>query len=250
MSFLIFLMSGGVLTAETFKQDQQKFPRVRQARINTKSSRDSLLAAIGLNDSSYQILLRAFKYERILELWAAHNDSSSFKHLRDYRFTSFCGELGPKRCQGDQQIPEGVYYIDRFNPRSNYHLSMGIDYPNKSDRIRKTKPDPGGDIFIHGNRVTIGCIPIGDSLIEELYVFAVDAKSAGQNKIPVHIFPYRMDDSLKMEMCKVYDDRNPSPRSLWDELRPLYNYFEKTHSLPKISISDDGRYVIDTSGSQ
>ena len=239
-------MSIGDLTAETFKQKQQKFPRVRQARINTKPSRDSLLTAAGLNDSSYQILLRALKYEHVLELWAGHNDSNSFRHLKDYRFTSFCGELGPKRYQGDQQIPEGVYYIDRFNPHSNYHLSMGINYPNKSDRIRKTKPDPGGDIFIHGNQVTIGCIPIGDSLIEELYIFAVDAKSRGQNKIPVHIFPCRMDDSIKMDMLKIYYNRNPSPRSFWDELRPLYNFFEKNHRLPKIDISDDGRYIIDT----
>ena len=247
---MIFFMSGADLTAETFKQDQQKFPRVRQARINTKSSRDSLLNAAGLNDSSYQIFLRALKYERVLELWVGHNDNGSFKHLRDYRFTSFCGELGPKRYQGDQQIPEGVYYIDRFNPCSNYHLSMGINYPNESDRIRKTKPDPGGDIFIHGNRVTIGCIPIGDSLIEELYVFAVDAKSGGQKKIPVHIFPCYMDDSLSIDILKLYYDRNPSPRSFWEELRPLYNFFEKNHSLPKISISADGGYVIDTSKSK
>jgi murein L,D-transpeptidase YafK len=247
---MIFLLGGGDSAAETFKQNQHKFPRVRQARIDTKSARDSLLAAAGLNDSLYQIFMRALKYERVLELWAAHNDSGNFRHLRDYRFTSFCGELGPKRCQGDQQIPEGVYYIDRFNPRSNYHLSMGIDYPNKSDRIRKTKADPGGDIFIHGNRVTIGCIPIGDSLIEELYIFAVDAKSGGQNKIPVHIFPCRMHDSLKTDMLKLYYDRNPSPQSFWDELKPLYDYFEKNHSLPKISISDAGKYIIDTSKSQ
>lgn len=234
------------MTAETFKQEQQNYSRVRQARINTKSSRDSILAAADLNGSSYQIFMRALKYERILQLWAAHSDSNTFKHLKDYRFTSFCGELGPKRYQGDRQIPEGIYYIDRFNPSSHYHLSMGINYPNKSDRVRKTKPDPGGDIFIHGNRVTIGCIPIGDSLIEELYVFAVDAKSNGQNRIPVHIFPCRMDDSLKINMLKPYYDRDPSPKSFWEELRPLYNYFEKNHRFPKISISADGRYVIDT----
>ena len=242
---IVFIGSIG-LAAKSFKQEQQKYPRVRQARINTQDSRDSLFRAAGLNDSLYRIYLRAFKHERLLELWARNDTGKTFKHLKNYKFTAFCGDLGPKRYQGDLQIPEGFYHVDRFNPHSSYHLSLGINYPNRSDRIRKTRDNPGGDIFIHGNRVTIGCIPIGDKAIEELYIIAVDAKSSGQTMIPVHIFPYRLNDSVKADLFIDYIINQPELDSFWKELNPIYKYFERNYRLPDITIDEKGRYRIDS----
>ena len=55
-------------------------------------------------------------------------------------------------------------------------MSLGLNYPNASDKIISQKTDPGGDIYIHGSCVTVGCIPIQDFQIEEVYILAMGAK--------------------------------------------------------------------------
>lgn len=134
------------------------------------------------------VCLIAVKDTRILELWARKAEASWVK-LRTYPFTAYSGDLGPKLSEGDGQIPEGVYGIEYLNPNSSYHLSMKVDYPNAFDRA-KAKMDGrarlGGDIFIHGKAVTIGCIPIGDAAIEELFYLVA---TAGKAKVRVVIMP-------------------------------------------------------------
>ena len=90
----------------------------------------------------------------------------------------YFGQLGPKRHTGDYQVPEGFYEIYRFNPRNNFHLSLGLNYPNTADRALG-EPAPGSDIFIHGGAVTMGYLPIIDAGIEEVYLLTVMARAAG-----------------------------------------------------------------------
>ena len=83
--------------------------------------------------------------------------------------------------EGDGRTPEGVYYINRMNPDSQYHLSLGISYPDPEDTARAMMlgQQPGGDIMIHGrgpygNRQklrdwTAGCIAVNDSEIEDIF---------------------------------------------------------------------------------
>lgn len=87
--------------------------------------------------------------------------------------------VGHKQFEGDGKTPEGAYYIDRRNPNSQYHLSVGVSYPNANDRIYALANAklPGGDIFIHGDSNgpkrqadwTAGCIAVTDDEIEEIY---------------------------------------------------------------------------------
>lgn len=91
---------------------------------------------------------------------------------------------GHKRQSGDGRTPEGLYRIDRRNPESAYHLSIGISYPNAADRAaaKAAGVDPGGDIFIHGaskqpgdeSDWTAGCIAVTDAEIEEIYAMVKD----------------------------------------------------------------------------
>lgn len=85
-----------------------------------------------------------------------------------------------KQVRGDGRTPEGRYIIDRRNPDSLFHLSLGISYPNEQDRAYAASigESPGGDIFIHGARRpsdprgrdwTAGCIAVSDREIEEIY---------------------------------------------------------------------------------
>ncbi|MEM9425715.1 MAG: L,D-transpeptidase family protein [Pseudomonadota bacterium] len=100
--------------------------------------------------------------------------------LASYRIDLGFAPEGHKRVEGDGRTPEGLYYIDRRNPDSEFHLSLGISYPNASDteRAQKLGKSPGGDIFIHGrgNPVqhlirdwTWGCIAVTNEEMEEIY---------------------------------------------------------------------------------
>ena len=76
-------------------------------------------------------------------------------------------------------MPEGVYRIEGLNPNSSYHLSLKLDYPNAFDCERAAadgRADPGDNIFIHGKAVSIGCIAVGDTAIEELFTLAAAAR--------------------------------------------------------------------------
>ncbi len=126
-----------------------------------------------------------------MEVWVKNELKDQFKLFKTYKVCALAGSLGPKRMEGDYQVPEGFYYIDEFNPNSNYYLSLGINYPNVSDRVSERFHSAGGGIYIHGSCVTVGCIPITDQQIDEVYILAAQAKDQGQDFIPVHIFPIR-----------------------------------------------------------
>jgi murein L,D-transpeptidase YafK len=118
-----------------------------------------------------EIVLLAIKESRNLELWA--KDGERWVHVYDYPIRALSGMLGPKLKQGDRQVPEGFYRIDKLNPNSNFHLSMELNYPNLYDRIQAGRDDRdnlGGDIYIHGNEVSTGCLAVGDNAIEDLFV--------------------------------------------------------------------------------
>jgi murein L,D-transpeptidase YafK len=169
-----------------------RFERVRQASQLKEASLRQSFAQRKLGYPPAGLLIRAFKRERLLQVWVSDRAGSAFSLAREYRFCATSGSLGPKRRGGDGQIPEGFYTVDRFNPVSNFHLSLGVNYPNSSDRILGVRGKLGGDIFIHGGCATIGCIPITDDGIRELYLLAIDAKSSGAD-IQVHMFPANED---------------------------------------------------------
>jgi len=227
------------LAGQTFEKDQLRYSRVREAKALTEEALKQQFADKELNYPPTSIFIRALKFEEELEVFVKQD--GSYKHLKTYPFCYASGEPGPKRIQGDQQVPEGMYYIDRFNPSSRFYLSLGINYPNTSDLKRSDKSKPGGDIFIHGSCVSIGCIAITDELISELYYLSVLSRSAGQKKIPVHIFPYCMDDEKK----EIYFRSHfPNHTNLWEELTPFYLFFENTRQLPGFAVRSDGSYQL------
>ena len=119
-----------------------------------------------------------------------------------YPMTGFSGTLGPKLKEGDGQIPEGVYGIEYLNPNSSFYLSMKVSYPNDADRQRAKedgRTDLGGDIMIHGSNATVGCVPIGDDAIEDVF-YLVNA--VGIKNVSVIIAPYDMRNGRKLELEK------------------------------------------------
>ncbi len=198
----------------------------------------------GLKWPMKYMFIRSFKYEKQMEIWVKSDVKEAYRLFKVYKVCATSGTFGPKRKEGDKQIPEGFYYINEFNPNSNYHLALGLNYPNVSDAILSDQNKPGGDIYIHGNCVTIGCIPLTDSLIEEVYYLATVAKEQGQDFIPVHIYPLRYDDPKAAEQFKSKTKLRQEAQVFASQIRDAYEYFEDTHQLPAIMIGKGGNYVI------
>ena len=181
-----------------------------------------------------RIFLRAFKLERTLEVWGSSSGRTPFKLLQALPIAAMSGTLGPKRMEGDGQVPEGVYFINRFNPLSQFLLSLGLNYPNASDAMLSDSARPGGDIFIHGDRKSIGCLAMTDPVIQRIYILCLEARNGGQARIPVHIFPFRF--------------RKPWPsrtfEAFWTQLEPIYSAFERTKMVPPVRINRSGEYSI------
>lgn len=123
-----------------------------------------------------EIALVAIKDEKLLELFA-RPEGGEWKFVHRYPVLAASGRSGPKLRQGDKQVPEGVYGISFLNPNSRYHVSLRVNYPNAFDR-RMAEADGrtnlGGDIMIHGNAKSVGCLAIGDEAAEELFVLAAN----------------------------------------------------------------------------
>lgn len=238
----LMLCSTFLVLSQTFKDEQNQFPRVSQARENKETHLDSLFRNKEIVYPPHNVLIVAYKHEQVLELWARPETTTTLTLIKQYPFTAYCGTLGPKRTQGDMQVPEGFYTITHFNPYSNFHLSMLISYPNRSDAILSPYSNLGGEIRIHGSYVTIGCIPIGDNAIEELYITCVDAKSQGQAHIPVYIFPTRMN-SAGMSILQGLMQDDEALRSFWYNLKQGYDGFIVTHSALDYNINNRGLYV-------
>jgi murein L,D-transpeptidase YafK len=228
--------------AQQVVEEQLKYERVREAKEDYHDQLKQIFASKNVNFPPQDIFIRSFKFDKKMELWAKGTDSSTFKWIKTYDICEVSGYLGPKRQQGDYQIPEGVYHMEQFNPVSSYHLSMKINYPNEADRLLGKSGKLGGDIYIHGDCVTIGCIPIEDEPIKELYWLSVLTKGEG-GKIPIHIYPFKMDVA-SIQFFKQVPNISKAAWALWQQLLPIYNYFETHKLLPEIDINSAGEYVI------
>lgn len=232
----------GYVFAQSIKEEQLRYPRVRDAYKEKETLIRDLFLQKQINYPPQNIFIRIFKEEEILELWARSKPRDQFTLIKEYKICHRSGDLGPKRREGDSQVPEGFYHINGFNPQSAFHLSLRINYPNDSDRVLSDRQHPGGDIFIHGNCVTIGCIPITDENIKELYLVAVEARNNGQRRIPVHIFPKRLSEGGMTDLRDRFKDKN-NLISFWENLREGCDYFERNHQLPTFRVRENGSYL-------
>ncbi len=222
----------------------EKAPRTLDARGRRGLELRRLFSGAGLPSPPPRLYLRIFKKEAEVELWGGRVGQPMVL-VKTFAVCSNSGVLGPKRKRGDLQVPEGFYFIDRYNAWSTFHLSLGLNYPNRSDRIRGRAlgvRDLGGDIFVHGACVTIGCVPIEDAQIELLFLATLDTHLAGHKHLPVHIFPGRLDAAGLAGLDADTDDE--ALRAFWRELQPGYAAFEKTRRPPRIRVDETGAYHV------
>lgn len=241
-SFLIvFLMLMSAFRADknNFEATQRNFYRVNNAYFHKEEIINDRCRELGIPEEGFgNIFIRAFKQEQKMEIWMQKPDGN-YVLFNEYKIYSNAGKLGPKRQQGDYQVPEGFYYITDFNPQSNYYLSLGINYPNESDCKLSTSARKGGDIYIHGSVVSAGCLAMNYN-IEDVYICCVKARSHGQQKIPVQIYPFK----LTPENLEAYTqmDEYKKYKKFWSNLAEGYRMFENNCCLPDITVGADGYY--------
>lgn len=130
-------------------------------------------AKIRVYDGPEITRVQVFKEARMMRLLS---DSTV---MRTYSFELGFAPTEHKKIEGDGRTPEGAYLINRLNPNSRFHLSLGISYPDADDvsYARSVGKSPGGNIFIHGTPTnylgkddwTWGCIAVTNEEIEEIY---------------------------------------------------------------------------------
>lgn len=168
------------------------------------------------------VFIRIVKEDRDLELWVQEADKS-WHILKSYHIFGMSGELGPKTAEGDEQAPEGFYrvYPHSMNPRSKFHLSFNIGYPNAYDRkLGRT----GSFIMVHGDILSIGCFAMTDALIEEIYTMVNEAFKAGTQYVPVQVYPFRMTAE------RMLKERDSEHFEFWQHLLPGWQHTETSCS--------------------
>lgn len=201
------------------------------ARVRPGLERD--LAQAGLRFGA-PVFLRIFKAERELEVWV--DDGRRYRRFRTYPICTYSGSLGPKLRQGDGQSPEGFYRVGRgqLNPRSQYHLSFNLGYPNAYDRAHART---GDFLMVHGSCVSIGCYAMGDAGIEEIYTLLAAALAGGQARAEVHALPFRFEGRAEAGW------RDQPWAGFWRNLREGDAAFVRTGRPPRIGVAGR-RYVV------
>ncbi len=242
ITYILALFFSTLIQQNDFLSEQKKYERVQAAFEAKGSIVSEKLRINGIQPEQLNILIVAYKEEKVLKIFAKNSKDRNYKKLVDYPICQQSGHLGPKWKQGDLQVPEGFYQIDRFNPVSTYYLSLGINYPNKADYLRSDAVDRGGDIFIHGECVTVGCLPMTNDLIQEIYLYAIQARQNGQEDIPVYIFPFRMTK----ENMSIHQETFKGDEVLlnfWKNLKIGFDIFEKDKNPISFSVDKKGLYV-------
>ena len=207
-------------------------PAERQLPASTQA----LLAIKGMKQES-PVFIRIFKEESELEVWKLKD--GRFQHFRTYSICAWSGGLGPKVQQGDRQAPEGFYTVSRgqLNPHSLYHLAFNIGFPNAYDR---SNGHNGSALMVHGNCKSAGCYAMTDAYIEEIYILAREAFSAGQTRFHVHAYPFRMTaDNMQRH-------RDSPWYPFWHRMKEGYDAFEATGKPPVVKVCSK-QYLVNVS---
>lgn len=179
------------------------------------------------------ILIRIFKREFVLEIWSQVGDK--FQRVTTYPICKWSGRLGPKIRQGDHQAPEGFYTVERnqLNPKSRWHKSFNLGYPNVHDRAHKRT---GSFLMVHGGCSSVGCYAMTNDAIDEIWKIVTAALDGGQKRFQVQVFPFRMTEA---NLALRADD---PAAAFWQSLKLGHDFFAETAQPPRISVCN-GRYV-------
>ena len=228
---ILLLLAVACAATSGFSDEPPSTTRSRAAIERVRPRLEAALREKGLRFGD-PIFIRIFKESNELELWV--EKGGEFELFRTWDICTFSGDLGPKLETGDQQSPEGFYFVTpgRMNPASRFHLSFNLGFPNAYDRHHGRT---GNALMVHGSCVSIGCYAMTDARIEKIYALADAALRNGQPFFRVHVFPFRMTERAMRE------HRGSAWMTFWDNLKEGYDFFELWKRPPDVTV-DDGVY--------
>ena len=204
--------------------------RAHEARLPVVKA---LFEAAGVPFPPAQLAMVGYKSEKQLEVWASAEKGGRAEKIATYGVCAASGALGPKRYEGDRQVPEGYYVLSYGWAESNYHLEMKVSYPNMVDKVLGPKNRPlGGEIMIHGACASIGCLAMSDERAEELWVMM---KAMGDAQVKVFLYPGRDMASL------LADPEHARHHAFWQNLEEGRQLFLRERRI--IGVKADWRGV-------
>ena len=214
-------------SAEAVEVPTSRRAKRAENRVRPQLERD--LESLSLEYGA-PVFIRIFKEEKELEVWL-EGEADEYVHFRTYDICTYSGDLGPKLREGDNQSPEGFYFVKpiQMNPSSTFHLSFNIGFPNSYDRAHGRT---GSFLMVHGHCVSIGCYAMTNKRIDEIFSLASAALREGQPFFRVHIFPFRMTEENMIR----YEDHNWI--EFWENLKEGYDLFELDRIPPNVSMED------------
>jgi murein L,D-transpeptidase YafK len=195
---------------------------VEELKLDSGARIENKVKLSGLDFPPGKLILSADKTKRTLAVYGYDKNDKPVE-ITSYPFTGFSGRLGPKLREGDGQIPEGIYDITALNPQSSFHLSIRVEYPNAFDKKmgkKDNRQNVGSDIYIHGGSSTIGCIPIGNDNIEELFYLV---KATGVRNTDIVITP--------KDLTGIDIDKQKYPLTWQNQLYKNIQVFTKENQL-------------------
>jgi murein L,D-transpeptidase YafK len=225
---IICFTFAAVASAQGFAEQQLNFDRVQVAKQRCDAK-----------------VRKMFRDSGLKEPWGADSANGQYRKIKTYHVCKGSGDLGPKRKFGDMQVPEGLYFIERYNPNSNFHLSLKVAYPNESDMVMGDKENPGNEIYIHGGCASVGCLPMTDSAVDEIYWTTVLAQNfQGKNaKIPIDIFPCHFNKK-NWNYLKTNYSHKPALIKFWQNIEEAFVFFEEKKIAPGYWVDQKGHYNI------
>ena len=216
--------------------DSGRYPARAYAPIPSDTL--ALMTEKGATRSS-PVLIRAYKKESEIEVWKQASNGK-YEHIKTYPICRWSGQLGPKKREGDRQVPEGFYTVTtaQMNPNSAYWLSFNVGYPNPMERAMGRN---GGDIMVHGTCSSRGCFAMTNEQIEEIYAVMRESFNGDQKAVQFQSYPFRMTAE---NLAKFRHDPN---MSYWKNLKEGSDHFEVTKQEPKVAYCG-GKYVFDAEG--
>jgi len=181
-------------------------------------------------------LIRTYKKEAELEVWKKKSNGD-YALLKTYPMCRWSGQLGPKKREGDMQVPEGFYSIapGQMNPNSHYYLAFNVGYPNAYDRAYGRT---GGNVMVHGVCSSAGCFSMTDDQVADIYAIARESFAGGQREIQLQSYPFHMTAE---NMAKFRLDPNID---FWKNLKDGSDHFEVTKDEPSVLVCGK-HYVFD-----
>ena len=215
------------------------------------------------------VVLRIFKQERELEIWAKNYGQKQLRLVRTLPICAMDFAPGPKAAEGDGKTPEGFYHPEFSYQSSNWWMwmdlgdvdargkvgkgssfKMCIEYPNALDR-RRTRAagfrETGGQICMHGNCVSLGCASFKNRDFLPVFAFARHHDAKRYGRLQLHVFPFRFDRVSVEDRTRAAKDW-PHAESFgaekllgfWKNLEEGFDAFNADPNPLRLRLGDEG----------